>query len=173
MSNWKILMPVAAQNLCLNPSAEIATPANYSSVDGSTVTRDTTYARFGDYCYKIVPGGTERGISLTTAAMANAIHYVTFYVKGVTGALDVSLDAGAHHLANIASIIGGSTGGWVRYGFAVSASEANIALASISNHAIKGLVVCDLADCRASDCVLHKVHFALADSVPGAVAWAD
>lgn len=124
MGNWKVIQPVAATNLALNPSAEIATPANWAAFNSATITRDTSRARFGVYCYKVVPGGVGRGIILSTAALGNAIHYVTFYVSGtIAGTISVSLNAGANE--NTATVIGGATGGWVRYGASIPAAQCN------------------------------------------------
>jgi hypothetical protein len=119
---WNITVPEATTNYVLNPSGELT--GNFSAYNSATVTRDTTYARFGDYSYKIVPGGTSRGIDLTLSALTNAIHYITFYVMGtITGTLAAAVNGTPTF--NSASIIGGATGGWVRYGVSIQASECN------------------------------------------------
>lgn len=125
MSNWKVIQPVVATNYCINPSAEAA--LNFNDVDSPTsLGRSTDKARWGDYSYKLISIANS-GLSITTVALANAIHYVTFYVHGTVtvGSLSVSLDAGVNHFGNVAAIIGGSTGGWVRYGVAISAAQSN------------------------------------------------
>lgn len=134
MSAWKIWVPTAATNIVFNPSAE-QNNTNIASFGGSSITYDTTQARYGDYSLKIVPGGTNRGASWTTQAAANAIHYATFYVAGtISGTLQVTTNAGSNY--NAAAIIGGSTGGWVRYGAQIPAAQANgSALMSIRNTA--------------------------------------
>lgn len=131
MGIWKVIIPTAATNLVLNPSAEIATPANYAAHNSATISRETTVARFGDYCYKILTNAvTNRGLSLTTQALGNADHYITFYIYGWTGGtFQVSCDAGANY--NNASIIGGATGGWVRYGVSIVAAQCNASVATI------------------------------------------
>lgn len=126
---WGIVVPEAGTNVILNPSAE--TTGNQTTVGVTpTITRDTTFARFGDYAWKIVPSGTNQGISLTTGALANAIHYVTFYARGnAANTLQVSLDAGSNY--NAVSVIGGSTGAWVRYGVSIVAAQANGSTATL------------------------------------------
>lgn len=120
---WTIVVPEAGTNLVLNPSAELA--GNFLNLGGGcTVTRDTTYARFGAYSYRIPSGGANCGVNLTLTTLANAIHYVTFYARGnAANTLQVSLDSGGNY--NAVSIIGGSTGGWVRYGVSIIAAQAN------------------------------------------------
>ena len=127
-SLWSIIVPEAGTNDIPNPSAE--TTGNFAAHNSATVTRDTTYARFGDYSYKIVPGGTNRGVSLTTTALSNEAGYVSFYVFGtITGNLQVSQDAGGNY--NTAAIIGGATGSWVRYGVAIAQAQRNGSTATI------------------------------------------
>lgn len=122
MSFWSVVVPEAGTNKVLNPSGEAS--GNFAAHNGATVTRDTAYARFGIYSYKAVLGAANRGVNLTLSALANAIHAVTFYVRGtVTGALQASLDGGANY--NAAAVIGGSQGGWVRYGVQIPAAQAN------------------------------------------------
>lgn len=117
---WGLIVPEAGINLVLNPSAE--TTGNFAALFGSTVTQDTTQARFGNYAYKIVPGGISRGVTLTVPALANAIHYVTFYAYGLTGAAQVRIDSSTAHAC---TAVGGSAGAWVRYGFQLPAAECN------------------------------------------------
>lgn len=131
-SLWSIIVPEAGTNYCLNPSAE--TTGNYSAHNSATVTLDTTYARFGNYAYKIVPGGTSRGLNATLSSLPNAAAYVTFYAVGASlaalaGTITVSLDSGSNY--NTASVIGGATGGWVRYGVSIAQAQANASTSCI------------------------------------------
>ena len=120
---WKIIMPIAASNLVLNPSAEIATPANYSTFNSGSVVRVTTQARFGDYSYSVSSAANNSGMYVQTQAMANAVHYVTYYVYGTpSGTMRVSAD-GATFINS--AIIGGASGGWARYSASISASQCN------------------------------------------------
>jgi hypothetical protein len=120
MGNWLITVPEAGTNMALNPSAEKT--GNFSAHNSATVARSTTYARFGDYSYSVTLGATNRGINLTTASLTATDSYVTFYVHGtITGTLQASLNSGSNYTA--ASIIGGATGGWVRYGALVVAAQ--------------------------------------------------
>ena len=116
-----IFIPEANENIYLNPSAEA--DGNYAA-SGATVTRDTAHSRFGCNAYKIVMGGANQGVNLTTKAATNAGHYHTFYVWGtVTGSLQISMNGGTNW--NTAAIVGGSTGGWVRYGVSIPQAQAN------------------------------------------------
>jgi len=128
MGLWTIRVPEVGTNYVLNPSAEAT--GNFAAHNGATVAQSTIYARLGVYSYSVVLGAVNRGINLTLSALANAIHNVTFYVRGtITGTLQVSLNAGANY--NAASIIGGSNGAWVRYGIEISAAQANGSTACI------------------------------------------
>jgi hypothetical protein len=122
MSFLAIIVPEAGTNYVLNPSAEAT--GNFAAHNGATVTQSTTYARFGVYSYSVVLGATNRGINLTLSALANAIHNVSVYVRGtITGTLQASLNAGSNY--NAMSIVGGVSGGWVRYQVQISAAQAN------------------------------------------------
>lgn len=122
---WSIIVPEAGTNYVLDPSAESGlTDVNYIGYSSATVTQDTTYARSGYRAYKIVPGGTNRGVSLTLSTLSNAIHNVTFYARGNAAAtIQITLDAASNW--NACPVIGGSTGAWVRYGVQVPAAQAN------------------------------------------------
>ena len=89
----------------------------------AVVSRVTTYARFGDYCYRVSANHAYGGFTLTLSTLANAIHYVSLYLySGVAGAIQISLNGAAWQDM---TIIGGRTGGWVRYGVQTPASVAN------------------------------------------------
>lgn len=120
---WTITVPEAGSNKVLNPSGELA--GNFAAYNGSTVTRDATHARFGFQSYKIVPGAINRGMDVTMAALANAIHYATLYVWGMANPLTLQISFDLAVTWNTVSIIGGSTAGWVRVGFAIPAAQAN------------------------------------------------
>lgn len=122
MGNWRIVVPEATTNYVLNPSAE--TSGNYAAHNSATISLDTAQARQGDYCYLVTTGGTNRGINLTLASLAAADHAVTFYCYGtITGTLQCSTNAGANY--NDAAIVGGSTGGWVRYYANIPSAQAS------------------------------------------------
>lgn len=130
MSNWKILMPIAGVNWVLNPSAEKT--GNFSTYNSSSVTRLTTVARFGDYSYFVNNTTTNAGLFLTLKALDNDIYWVTCYIYGtITGSMRASLNAASTF--NTMAVIGGSTGGWVRYGVQIPAAQAN---ASVTCHII-------------------------------------
>lgn len=118
---YSVIVPEAGTNLILNPSAE--TTGNFGNHNSGTASRITTYARFGDYCYQVATGAIDRGMTLTVAALTNAIHYFTFYARGnAANTLQVSADASTY---NAVTAIGGATGGWVRYGVSLPAAQCN------------------------------------------------
>ena len=133
MSNWKVVVPEAATNYVLNPGAEA--DGNYSAWNGATVTRDTTYARFGVWSYKIVTGAVNRGIDLTLSALIGLGNYFTFYVykaTAITGSLEVTVN-GADYYA--ASVLGGALGGWIRYGVGIpiASGETDLVIRSTTS----------------------------------------
>lgn len=106
---WKIVTPIAARNYVLNPSAE--TTGNFVQFGGATVTREQGVSAWGEYSYKIVPGGVDRGIGLTSQEPAPAIPLQVFFAaRDVTGALAVTIDDGG-----IAIPVQPLGNGWVLY----------------------------------------------------------
>lgn len=104
MSAWKIVVPHAATNYVLNPSAE--TTGNYATYLGSTVTRSTTYSARGEYSYKIVPGGAGRGVTLNVSTDLDGISvYVLFYARDVNGSLVID-SGGSTYATTRVQIIG-------------------------------------------------------------------
>lgn len=118
---WGVVVPEAATNLILNPSAEFT--GNFGNHNSGSAARDTTYARFGDYCYAVTTGATNRGMTFTVGALANADHYFTVYARGNAAAtLEVSAD---NTNWNALAAVGGVAGSWVRYGASIAAAQAN------------------------------------------------
>lgn len=121
MGDWKIVRPEQTENFVQNPSAEEA--GNYSALPGTTVTRSTSYSKYGLYSYRVQTNADNEGISLTLEALANADHYVTFRVRGTLPASwDLSLDD-----ANYASPVelADIDGNWTLYGLSIPAAQAN------------------------------------------------
>lgn len=92
-AGWTIIVPESGTNLVFNPSAEAT--GNFTNSGASTVTQDSTYARFGNQCYKIVPTGTNQGISLTTTSLQNLACFVSCYAQYPIGPIQGSIDNGA------------------------------------------------------------------------------
>jgi hypothetical protein len=81
----------ATTNKVLNPSAE--TTGNFAARGTATVTRDTATYYVGVTSYKVVLAAANDGIDLTLSALANANHYVSFWVTGAAiSTLQVSAD---------------------------------------------------------------------------------
>lgn len=140
MSFWAAIQGEQGVNQVLNPSGEL--PGNFANHNGATVTQVTTHARFGKQSYLVTTGAVNRGINLTLQALANAIHWVTFYARkdstALTGALEVSLNGGTNY--NVSNIISGiladSNSRWIRYGIQISAAQANGSVALIIRNTV-------------------------------------
>lgn len=121
MSTWKIVVPEATTNYCLNPSAEIA--GNFAAVGGGAVTRVNTTQFFDVYSYRLVTAANNEGASFTLLALSNNIHYVTMRVSGtLPTAWDWSLDNIAYTAPTLLEDIDGT---WSLYGLQFSAAQAN------------------------------------------------
>lgn len=119
MSDWKIVVPETTQNRVLNPSGE--TTLNFAAV-GGTVTRVTTYAKYGLYSYRVQTAADNQGMTLTLAALANAIHYVTLVVRGtLPAAWDWSLDNATYTAPAVVEALDAS---WTVYGLQFPAAQA-------------------------------------------------
>ncbi len=79
-NSWQLVKPVSSTNFVLNPSAE--TTANYVAIGSATITRSTTYAKYGLYSYRLQTFATNTGISLTTGTLTNATHWMTARIRG-------------------------------------------------------------------------------------------
>ena len=91
MGQWKVVLPETTTNKVKNPSAE--TTGNHAALGGATVSRSTTYSRYGSYSFRVQTASDNDGISLTLDTLTNAIHYVTLRVRGtLPTAWDWSLD---------------------------------------------------------------------------------
>jgi uncharacterized protein YjbI with pentapeptide repeats len=114
----------ATTNKVLNPSAE--TTGNFVARQSATVTRDTATYYYGATSYKVVTTALAfDGIDLTLSALANAIHYVSFWVNGTipSGAnWAATLDSGVNR---VTLTLLQSDGNWSRYGAQFPAAQAN------------------------------------------------
>ena len=122
MSEWKIIIPEAATNMCLNPSGEVA--GNFAVVAG-TVTRSTTYAHYGIYSYNLQDAALV-GATFTLSALSNAAHYATMRVRGTLPvappAWNWSLD-GVNY--TVPTLIEAIDENWSLYGVLFPAAQAN------------------------------------------------
>ena len=121
MSDWKIVVPEATTNYCLNPSAEIA--GNFNAVGGGTHTRVTT-VQFADvYSYRIQTAANDQGGRIGLLALSNNIHYVTMRVAGMLPATwDWSLNDAAYTAPALLETIDAT---WSLYGLQFPAAQAN------------------------------------------------
>ncbi len=113
----------ATTNKVLNPSAE--TTGNFSAGGGATVARTTDWFFIGANSFYMATAGDGQSINLTTAALANAIHYLTFwFVSGSfsEGNLKITFDNGENWLAP--SLLA-TKGVWKLCGVQVPAAQAN------------------------------------------------
>ncbi len=122
-NNWRIIQPVASSNLVLNPSAEIA--ANFSAIATATVTRSTTFQKYGLFSYRVQPAASGDGIQLTTSTLTNAHHFVTVRIRGSFTSLSALLNGNSKPLTLIEKI----DSNWSLYGASFGASLASGATA--------------------------------------------
>lgn len=121
MSDFKIIIGEGTTNLVLNPSGE--TTSNYAAETGTTVTRSTTYQKYGLYSYRVETNANNEGIQFTLSTLANAIHYATVRVRGtLPAAWDWSLNG-----SNFTSpaLIEQIDANWKLYGLQFSAAQSN------------------------------------------------
>jgi len=80
VNTWQIVKPIATTNYVLNPSAE--TTGNFVAIGSATVTRVSTYAKYGLNSFRIQTFATNTGLSLTTGTLTNATHWMTARIRG-------------------------------------------------------------------------------------------
>lgn len=120
-STIAIVIPEEDQNYILNPSAE--TTGNFAALAGTTVTRVTTYQKYGLYSYEVNSNADNEGISLTLLAYPNAMAYVAVRARGqLPPAWDTSLDNTNYHELRLLEKIDSN---WNLYGAIIPASQAN------------------------------------------------
>lgn len=120
MSDWKIIIPEATTNMVLNPSAE--TTGNFFAVSGATMTRSSTFNRYGLYSYRIQTAANNEGGRLTLSALANAIHYATLRVRGtLPPSWDWALDNFTYSAPSLIETIDAN---WSLYGLQFPAAQA-------------------------------------------------
>lgn len=121
MSNFKIVVGEATTNYVLNPSGE--TTGNFAAEAGTTVTRSTTYQKYGLYSYRVETNANNEGIQFTLSALSNNIHYVTMLVRGTLPASwDWSLDGATFTSPTLLEQIDAN---WALYGLQFPAAQAN------------------------------------------------
>lgn len=80
VSTWQLVKPTATTNYVMNPSAEIT--ANFAATGSATITRSTTYQKYGLYSYRVQTTATNTGLSVTLSALTNAAHWMTARIRG-------------------------------------------------------------------------------------------
>jgi hypothetical protein len=121
MSDWKLVVPEATTNYCLNPSAE--TTGNFAAAGGAGAARSTTYQHYGLYSYHVTTNANNDGIELTLSTLSNAIHYVTMRVAGNRpDEWDWSLNDANYTSPEVLEYIDDT---WTLYGLEFPAVEAN------------------------------------------------
>lgn len=121
MSDFKIVIGEATTNYVLNPSGE--TTGNYAAESGATVTRSTTYQKYGLYSYRVETNANNEGIQFTLSALSNAIHYVTLLVRGtLPTAWDWALNGSTFTSPTLIEQIDSN---WALYGLQFPAAQAN------------------------------------------------
>lgn len=119
-NSWQIIKPIQTSNFVLNPSAE--NTGSYSAVGSATITRSTTYAKYGLYSYRIQTVATNTGLTLTLGTLTNSEHWVTFRARGILPKeLRLSIGPDSKKAIFIEQI----DDYWALYGAMFGASESN------------------------------------------------
>lgn len=122
-SLWKVVVPEAARNWVLNPSAEGS--VNGTALGAATITLDTTYAFRGRRSYKVVTtaGAGDDGIRLSLKTLENTAYYTTFWIYGSLPATFVCALSGSGTYRTPTLL--NTEGNWYQYGYAHAAGDAN------------------------------------------------
>ena len=118
-NSWKLIKAIGSSNYVLNPSAEAA--GNFATVLAATVTRSTTYQKYGLYSYRIQSTANGDGIELDLDTLANADHYVTLRVREDYPTIQASLNGNIRTLTEIAQI----DSDWKLFGVSFGSNLAN------------------------------------------------
>jgi len=122
MSNgWRFIAPIATTNMVLNPSAE--TTGNFAAVAGATVTRDTTFQKYGLTSYRVITTANKRGLEVTLSPLSNTTHYATFRVRGKLPARWGAILKDSPYIQ--ATLLETFGDGWFLYGVRFDAARAN------------------------------------------------
>ena len=91
---WKVIVPQATTNMCLNPSAE--TTGNYAPAGGGAISVQTDVAKFGKTAYQVQTAGDDEGAAFLLDTLQNGAT-VTMYVRNAPTSWDWSLDGATFH----------------------------------------------------------------------------
>lgn len=117
---WQIVKPQSSTNYILNPSAE--TTGNFAATGSATITRVTTYQKYGLYSYRVQTVATNTGLSLTTGTLTNSDHFMTLRIRGrLPKELRLSIGPDSKRAMFIEQI----DDYWALYGAMFDASESN------------------------------------------------
>ncbi|MCP4708149.1 MAG: hypothetical protein GY869_05965, partial [Planctomycetes bacterium] len=120
MNFYEIVVPEETTTHVLNPSAEAT--GNYFAI-GATVTREPGEGWTGLNSYNLVTTANGDRIRLTLDTLANAIHYVTFRVKGTLPAGGIMINLTTNWFTPVEILSYDDE--WSLYGVQMSAAESN------------------------------------------------
>jgi len=119
-NSWQIVKPVASTNYVLNPSAELT--GNFAAIGSATITRVTTYAKYGLNSYRVQTFATNTGLSLTLGTLTNSDHWMTLRIRGtLPKELRLSIGPDSKKVVFLERI----DDYWSLYGAMFGASESN------------------------------------------------
>jgi hypothetical protein len=123
VSLWKVVVPEAARNWVLNPSAEAA--GNFAALGAATVTADTTYSFRGRRSFKVVTtaGVGDDGTRLTLKTLENTAYYAHWWMYGSLPATFVCALSGSGTYRTPTLLE--TEGSWYHYGYPHAAGDAN------------------------------------------------
>lgn len=120
-NDWRIIKPTGTTNYVLNPSAE--TTGNFAAQGSATVTRSTTYQKYGLYSYRIQTTGHGQGLSLTTGTLTNSVHWFTARIRWVDAPLELRFNIGNSSQKPV--LLEKIDETWDLYGVMFGATESN------------------------------------------------
>lgn len=119
-NTWQIVKPIATTNYVLNPSAE--TTGNFAAIGSATITRVSTFQKYGLNSYRVQTVASNTGLSLTTGTLTNATHWMTARIRGrLPKELRFSIGPDSKKAIFIEKI----DDAWALYGALFGASESN------------------------------------------------
>src|SRR3990172_5606116 len=119
-NTWQIVKPIATTHYVLNNSAQLT--GNFGACGSTTITRVTTYQKYGLNSSRVQTTATNTGLSLTTGTLTNATHWMTARIRGrLPRELRFSIGPDSKKAIFIEKI----DDNWDLYGVLFGASESN------------------------------------------------
>lgn len=120
-NDWKIIKPIGTTNYVMNPSGE--TTSNFAAQGSATITRSTTYQKYGRYSYRVQTTGHGQGLSLTTNTLTNSVHWFTARIRNTVKPPELRFNIGPS--SQKPTLLERIDNAWDLYGVMFGATESN------------------------------------------------